>query len=109
MFRRIVVFSLILLLTTSQSYSKPAWKDQPYSKGGSAGSRIANEAGDAIADILTGEDSNYRHKSNKLPPGLAKKGKTPPGWSKGKKTGWDKEKKDSPIKSFFKGLFGQSD
>ena len=31
-----------------------------------------------------------------LPPGLEKQGKTPPGWSKGKKKGWDKDHAAAP-------------
>ena len=75
-----------------------------------AGDRIANETADAVADVLTGEKAKAEPSKGSLPPGLAKKDKTPPGWDKGKKTGWDKEeaaKEDSPIKKFIKGLFGQ--
>lgn len=75
-----------------------------------AGDRIANETADAVADVLTGEDAKPQPAKGTMPPGLAKKDKTPPGWDKGNKTGWDKEApppEDSPIKKFIKSVFGQ--
>lgn len=63
--------------------------------------RIADEAADAVTDVLTGKDSQGSPgntppglaKQDKMPPGLAKQGKTPSGWDKGKKAGWNKEGK----------------
>ena len=114
--RKLLVFLMIFSLIAAPLYAKPnkGKGASASSKKASAGERIGNEFADSVADVLTGEDSKStaKSKSKKVPPGLAKKGKTPPGWDKGKKTGWDKEekeKKDSPIKSFVKGLFGQTD
>lgn len=76
-----------------------------------AGDKIANETADAVANVLTGEESKPQPSDKGMPPGLAKKDKTPPGWDEGKKTGWNKgetafQHKDSPIDKFIKGLFG---
>ena len=77
----------------------------------SAAERVGNETADAIADVLTGKDTKKTTTTTgAMPPGLAKKGKTPPGWDKGKKTGWTKtevvkEEGESPIHKFIKGLF----
>lgn len=101
-----------IVLTPSYSYAKKGkgvWKStvtQP-----SASERIKNESVDAIADVLTGEgpSTNISTKNKATPPGLAKKGKIPPGHAKGKKTGWNKEesgtKSESPIKQLVKGIF----
>ncbi len=79
-----------------------------------AAERVGNEAADAIADVLTGKETKKTTTTTTgaMPPGLAKKGKTPPGWDKGKKTGWSKttevkEEGESPIHKFIKGLFNQ--
>lgn len=71
--------------------------------------RVANEAADAVADVLTGTD-NLPPGQGTMPPGLAKQGKTPPGWDKGNKVGWDKTTTDSPIKRWVKRwIFQQRD
>ena len=103
--KRIVAMLTILFLAASPVFAAP--KDKGPSQKASAGDRIANETADAVADVLTGKDSTKKTTTGQMPPGLAKKGKTPPGWEKGKKTGWEKEvpAEDSPIKKFFKNLF----
>ncbi len=73
-----------------------------------AGERIVDEAVDAVTDELVGEGSSST-RSGGMPPGLSKKGKTPPGWSKGKKVGWDKDssppKRDSWVRRLIRGIF----
>ena len=102
--KRMMAILTILVLAASPVFAAP--KDKGPSQKADAGDRIANEAADAVADVLTGKDTK-KTKTGQMPPGLAKKGKTPPGWEKGKKTGWEKEvpAEDSPIKKFFKNLF----
>lgn len=82
----------------------------------SAGERIADHTADAVADVLTGEDTSKSDVAGKkVPPGQAKKGTVPPGWSKGNKTGWDKKseasgtKSESPIQQMVKALFGKKE
>lgn len=84
----------------------------------SAGERIADHTADAVADVLTGEDTagaDVTTAGKKVPPGQAKKGTVPPGWSKGNKTGWDKKSEDSgtksesPIQQMVKALFGKKE
>ncbi len=104
--KKLVAMMAIFVLAASPVFAAPKAKDHPQQS--DAGDRITNEAADAVADILTGEDGKKKTSTSHLPPGLAKKGKTPPGWDKGKKVGWDKEgapAEDSPIKKFFKNLF----
>jgi len=104
--KKLVAIMAIFVLAASPVFAAPKAKDHPQQS--NAGNRITNEAADAVADILTGEDSKKKTSTSKLPPGLAKKDKTPAGWEKGKKTGWDKNEapvEDSPIKKFFKNLF----
>lgn len=104
--KKLVAIMAIFVLAASPVFAAPKAKDHPQQS--NAGDRITNEAADAVADILTGEDSKKKTSTSKLPPGLAKKDKTPPGWDKGKKVGWDKKAEpaeDSPIKKFFKNLF----
>ena len=111
----LVMVSAMLLIPADAYAKKGKGASKSVHNEPSAGERIANETADAVADVLTGEDSSRTtvSKSKGTPPGLAKKGKTPPGWEKGKKTGWDKEdsgtKSESPIKQFVKGLFGTND
>jgi len=73
------------------------------------GGKVANEIADAVTRPLTGEAAKPSG-SGSMPPGLAKKDKTPPGWSKGEKTGWNKEEdkghRDSLIDKVVKTLFG---
>lgn len=84
---RVVI--VVFFLTSSQVYA-----DSPKSIKGkgamgrgadksASADRIANEAADAVTDALIGKDS--QGSSGNIPPGLAKQGKTPPGWDKGKK------------------------
>lgn len=103
--KRAVAILMVWVLAAPPVFAAP--KDKAVGQKADAGDRIANEAADAVADILTGEDGK-KTSTSKLPPGLAKKDKTPPGWDKGKKVGWDKKAEpaeDSPIKKFFKNLF----
>ena len=78
---------------------------------GAPADRIADEAAEAVTDVLTGENAGDMPpglaKKGTMPPGLAKQGKTPPGWDKGKKVGWGKDQAESPIKNFTNWLFGQ--
>ncbi len=93
----------VLVLVLSLIVS-PLWADPPgrvSKKTVSAGDRIADEAAEAVAEVLTGEKSAKPAKN--LPPGLAKKGKVPPGHAMKQQA----EKKESPIKTFIKGLFNQ--
>ena len=73
------------------------------------GSKVANEIADAITQPLSGESAKTSG-SGSMPPGLAKKDKTPPGWNKGEKTGWNKDEskghQDSVIDKVVKTLFG---
>ncbi len=112
MIKVMAVVVLALALVAMPAYANPN-KGEKASNAASqtckAGDKLVCHTADAVADVLTGDDSSKSKPAGNTPPGLAKKGKTPPGWSKGKKEGWDKEpeKKDSPIQSFVKGLFGQ--
>ena len=79
-----------------------------------AGKRVVNEAADAVADELTG-NRGYVNSSGgppglqgRRPPGLEKQDKTPPGWSKGRKAGWDKTQQpqhESFIRRVIHGIF----
>jgi hypothetical protein len=55
-----------------------------------AGTRVADEAIDAVADELAGEEGGG---STGMPPGLSKKGKLPPGLEQQGQTppGWEQE------------------
>lgn len=112
----VFIVSAAFLCTANYAYAKPGkGEGKGSTEKETAGERIANETADAVADVLTGEDSNKSTgggtppglgKKDKTPPGLEKQDKVPAGWDKGKKEGWDKEaKQDSPIKTFIKGLF----
>ncbi len=78
-----------------------------------AGRRVTNEAVDAVADELTGNRGIVTSGSTppglqgRRPPGLEKQDKTPPGWSKGKKTGWSEgqPKQESMIRRVVRGIF----
>ena len=100
---------LAVFITTSVFAAKPEGvgaKWEAKSKENNAVVRVGDEIADSLADVLTGEESSKSKKGN-IPPGLAKKDKMPPGWEKGKKTGWSKEEssEDSVIRKFFKNLF----
>lgn len=106
MFKKITMIMLLFVCAFSVSVMA---KPQKESKA-SATERVGNEVADAVADVLTGDDSGKAAPSKgAMPPGLAKKDKVPPGWSKGEKTGWDKasQEEESPIKRFFKNLFSK--
>ena len=55
---------------------------------------IAHDVTSAALDELEGRSKPARttdvEPMRRMPPGLEKKGKTPPGWSHGKKEGWEK-------------------
>ena len=75
-----------------------------------SGKRVVNEAADAVADELLGQETTSGRppglsKKDHLPPGLAKQGRVPPGWSKGRKEGWDKTPKESPLRRMIRGIF----
>lgn len=57
---------------------------------GQAAGEVVNAAVDEL-DKQSRPTTNVIPSKRDLPPGLEKKGKTPPGWSKGKKKGWDKD------------------
>ncbi|MBD3296042.1 MAG: hypothetical protein GF392_01585 [Candidatus Omnitrophica bacterium] len=116
--KKIVTVSLIITFCALGAYAAPGGKGRgTVVEKKSAADRIGDEVADSTADILTGEDddSSPRRSPKGMPPGLEKKGKTPPGWSRGKKKGWEKKggpetsgtKTDSPIKQFMKKLLGQ--
>ena len=78
--------------------------------------RVGNEIADTVADVLTGKEKKTTTTTGAMPPGLAKKGKTPPGlegktppgWGKGKKKGWTEKtttESESPLRRFIKNLF----
>lgn len=75
-----------------------------------AGDKLTNEIVDAVTRPLTGAESKGSGASS-MPPGLEKKDKTPPGWSKGKKTGWNKDEpkchQDSVIDKVVKAITGK--
>ena len=108
-FKSIMGLTVLLSFVSVPSFAGPkAAQEGP--KEVNASGRIANETMDAIADVLTGKESKAET-TKSLPPGLAKKGKTPPGWDKGRKTGWKTEAKkeeESPIKKFVKSVFSQA-
>lgn len=116
---RLCAVIAICLFISSQTYAESTKNKngKGANKSDPAG-RVANEAADAVADVLTGEDSQGSSgnmppglaKQGKMPPGLAKQGKTPPGWDKGNKVGWNKTTTDSPVKRWIKKwVFGQKD
>lgn len=113
--RKLIAIVIVLCLFAAPAYARSA--KAAAAGGGKAtvqkatpGERIANETAEAVADVLTGKDSSKKEGSGSLPPGLAKKDKTPPGWDKGKKEGWDKEgHKDSPIEVIVKSIFGKTE
>jgi hypothetical protein len=105
MLKKMTVLMLLFVCVFSASaMAKPQKESKP-----SATERVGDEVADAVADVLTGDDSGKAAPSKGVvPPGLAKKDKVPPGWSKGEKTGWDKaSQEESPIKRFFKNLFSK--
>ena len=106
-----IFMALIMVISLALSAQAKPKKDTGSAKSKSAGERITDHTADAVADVLTGEDSSPDKKTKKVPPGHAKKGTTPHGWSQGEKTGWDKEesgtKTDSPIKQMVRKLFGK--
>lgn len=118
MLRSVVAIFAIVCFLAVPAYAKPKGQGAQEQKQ-SAGERIGNETADAVADVLTGEDSKKTSsvKTKKgTPPGLSKKGKVPPGWNKGKKTGWEKTegedsgtKSESPIRQIVRKMFGQKD
>jgi len=109
---RLCVIVAICLFISSQAYA-----DSTKNKNGKGANksdpvgRVANEAADTVADVLTGKETgNTPPGQGTMPPGLAKQGKTPPGWDKGNKVGWNKTTTDSPIKRWIKKwVFGQKD
>ncbi len=108
--KKLIGLWIVFALMAAPAYAKPD-KSHGLAKGQeTAGDRVADEAADALADVLTGKDDKKVEKTTStLPPGLDKKDKTPAGWEKGKKEGWEKKnegQEDSPIKKFFKSLFG---
>lgn len=68
--------------------------------GGGGGNGMGNAKGFGHGSFSTGLTGNVPpglNKSDHYPHGLAKKGKIPAGWSKGKKEGWENEKGITPI------------
>jgi len=114
MFRMTIVVIVMVCLAISTAEAKPKSKvkgdkAQDAASQSSAGDKVANELADAITQPLSGEETSAKGEKS-MPPGLAKKDKTPPGWDKGKKTGWDKSKEqghqDSVIDKAVKAVFG---
>lgn len=104
---KIFVFLLMLSIISAPVFAKAKTDTPAASKNEPSNiQKVANATTDAVVDVITGEDDKS---SKSLPPGLAKKDKTPPGWDKGEKTGWDKEasgtKSESPLKQFIRALF----
>ncbi|HXV18765.1 MAG TPA: hypothetical protein VD883_01675 [Candidatus Omnitrophota bacterium] len=106
--KKITAVLMLLILAASPVWAAPKDKDKGQSHKADAADRIGNETADALADVLTGENSKKPEKTGTMPPGLAKKDKTPAGWEKGNKEGWEKkqpEGEESPIRKFFRNLF----
>jgi len=84
----------------------PAWAEHNRGRGrdeqttGTATQKAVKEAANAALDELEGKPQPAAKQS--MPPGLQKQGKTPPGWSKGRKEGWNKQQE--PKKE---GFFGR--
>ena len=129
--KKMLVLVLIVCFFAASAYAKPPHAVKNTAPAATtakptAAERIGDEAADTVVDILVGEDEPKTTKTTKTvtsskakgtPPGLAKKGKTPPGWSKGNKKGWSEtkveevevtEKKESPVRRFIKGLFNKA-
>lgn len=104
---------------------KPGKRDEGQGVGQTverAAKEVAKEAVDAVADELLDDKGRVTQTgTGSLPPGLAKKGKmppgllekqgkTPPGWSQGKKTGWDKDQpqKESLVRRVIRKIFRRS-
>ena len=99
--KKIIALLAIFAMVATPALAKPPWSAKEAPSKASAVEKVGDEIADSMADVLTGNTSTPKTKSS-LPPGLAKKDKVPPGWQKGVK------KEDSPIKQFFKKLFGSN-
>jgi hypothetical protein len=94
---------IITLLLISLCSTTIALADHGQGKGVGKGHGHGNKGNPAI--VLPSDLTNAPPGIEKggYPPGLAKKGKVPPGWSKGEKSGWDDDR--SVFKRFWDRLF----
>jgi hypothetical protein len=123
MLRKMLVIFIMACFIATPVFAKGKGSGNSEAQQKSAGQRIADHTADSVADVLTGEDSSQeavsktkaKSKSKGVPPGHAKKGTTPHGWTQGEKKGWGEKSEDSgtksesPIKQMVKKFFGKED
>ena len=100
-----LIVALVMWCVCSPAFAAPSDKERGREEQSRQGAgHVAHEVANAAMDEIEGKAPSHTASTpSRVPPGLAKKehlphglekqGKTPPGWNRGSKEGWDQQSK----------------